>query len=182
MANSTCSFEADTRMVLAPWWAYPIGQHWAFPLPAGVIASNEQLCRGHLRGIDPIVTLRWPGTAKQKFQVQIYAGRAEVFSQEVTGNVLKVPLRSGPRYRWQVSRKERGGFMQLVSPQSFQLSSELEFNFDGKKGESGREMEGETCTNTRAMLRTTPQPTSGSLCKKGRGIGFRADAAGVKMA
>ena len=29
--------------------------------------------------------------------------------------------------------------MQLVSPQSFQLSSELEFNFDGKKGESGKD-------------------------------------------
>ena len=91
-----------------------------------------------LLGLDPVVTLRWPGSPKGRYYVQVYASQAEVYSKEVTGNSLRLPLNPGPRYRWQVSRVESGGFLELVPTQSFQLSSETEFNFSGKDGKDGR--------------------------------------------
>lgn len=89
-------------------------------------------------GLDPVITLRWPGSTKGRYFVQVYASQAEVYSKEVIGNSLRLPLNPGPRYRWQVSRVEKGGFLELVPTQSFQLSSETEFSFSGKDGKDGR--------------------------------------------
>lgn len=90
-----------------------------------------------LLALNPRVTLRWPGQAKERFYLQIYASQTEIVSQEVTGPGVTLELKPGPLYRWQVSKNSGSGYTEHVPLQSFQLSSDVVFQFSGKAGRPG---------------------------------------------
>lgn len=90
-------------------------------------------------GLDPTVTFHWPGQDDQRFYLQIYAGDAQVYAEEVKGTTASVPLRPGPRYRWQVNRIIRREYREVVPTRSFQLSSELVFDYSGRDGKKGKD-------------------------------------------
>lgn len=89
-------------------------------------------------GLDPVVPLRWEGSPRDRYLLQVYASEKEVVSKEVQGNSARVQLWPGSYYRWQVARLEKGGSYTLISPRSFTLSKEVEFKFSGKNGQDGK--------------------------------------------
>lgn len=91
-----------------------------------------------LLGLDPIVPLRWEGSPRDRYLLQVFASEKEVVSKEVQGNSARVQLWPGSFYRWQVSRLEKGGSYTLVTPRSFTLSKDVEFTFTGKPGRNGK--------------------------------------------
>ncbi len=93
----------------------------------------------HLLGSSGPLTLRWPGREGEVFLVQILAGRASVVEEMVRETVLRVELKPGPLYTWQVSRRNaRGQFDLVVPPRKFQFSDQLLFRFDGAPGRPGQ--------------------------------------------
>jgi hypothetical protein len=83
------------------------------------------------------VTLRWQGSPSETHFLQVYASGRQMFSDNVKGNSITIPLPPGPRYQWKVSKSSGGGYTELGS-YTFQLSGNLSFHFDGQDGASGQ--------------------------------------------
>jgi hypothetical protein len=83
------------------------------------------------------VTFQWPGTMKDSYSLQVYAGGRQMLDKTVRGNSTTLPLAPGPRYQWKVSKMSTSG-PSTVGEYTFQLSSDLTFSFDGRDGNPGR--------------------------------------------
>lgn len=105
---------------------------------APVLAQISPPDKARLVGTDPVVTFRWPGKANQSYFLQILAGTAEAYAEPVKGNSIELRLRPGPLYRWKVSHMVGGGYRTVAEGQ-FQLSSDLVFDFNGRRGKDGLE-------------------------------------------
>ncbi len=86
------------------------------------------------------VIFRWPGDEQQRYLLQVYAGRVLALSEEVVGTSTLVRIPPGLRYQWKVSRYARGGYLDVVSGRTFQLSDDMLLDFDGAEGAPGREL------------------------------------------
>ncbi|MGE0491001.1 MAG: hypothetical protein AB7S38_17470 [Vulcanimicrobiota bacterium] len=105
---------------------------------APVLAQISPPDKARLVGSDPVVTFRWPGKANQSYFLQILAGTAEAYAESVKGNSIQLRLRPGPLYRWKASQIVGGGYRTVAEGQ-FQLSSDLVFDFNGRRGRDGLE-------------------------------------------
>jgi hypothetical protein len=83
------------------------------------------------------VLLQWPGSARDSYFVQIYAGAVAAVEQEVTGNKVSVPLRAGIGYQWKVNRVVAGGYQEVVPARSFQVMADTQVVIQGAGGRPG---------------------------------------------
>lgn len=85
------------------------------------------------------VLFHWPGSPKERYFLQIYAGTVPSVEQEITGNIASVPLRAGLGYQWKVSLIEKsGGYREIVPNRSFQVTPESQVLLNGANGSDGK--------------------------------------------
>ena len=83
------------------------------------------------------VLMQWPGSAKEKYFVQIYTGQVLAIEEQVTGNRISVPLRPGLGYQWKVNRTVAGGYQEVVPARSFQILADTQVVIQGANGRPG---------------------------------------------
>lgn len=84
------------------------------------------------------VLLSWPGSAQDKYFLQVTTGQIIVLEEEVTGNQHTLQMRAGLGYQWKVSRSVKGGYQELVPARSFQVVNEQEVVVNGVAGRTGK--------------------------------------------
>lgn len=92
-----------------------------------------------LVGSLPTVTFRWPRhEAAKAYYLEVFASGQPLYSQPVAGTSVSVALRFGPPYLWRVKAFVGGRFEVVGGDHHFNLSSQLEYAFNGSDGSGGR--------------------------------------------